>query len=466
MTAYMKKNIRTDSLIITGFAVAHALTAMMLGVFNISDELILTLLTMAMTVILCLRHGLNIEVTAACVIVVNMAGFLLGTEGAALLSKALHKPTMVSSIVTFVTTIILGWGTFWITRIFSGSGGKTDTQAVSKSQTRILITSFVLIFFLRILVFVFSSTGHNPWSTIEILSMILSNTAVIISLVCINIIFVRFRRQIRDSLGTKVYWFIFTLYLLITSQLSAYIVCLSPDGLIRPEVSAEFIHLCMLCLIVEISVYCIIYLANHSLEVQQQMIIEKEKRHYAQFRYEKLKQQVNPHFLFNSLNVLDSLVLDSRTEQASEFIHKLAGLYRYMLSTEDSRLVTLGREMDFVRSFVLLMRTRFPDGFEVVEEIAEADLQKMMPPCAVQMLVENALKHNAVSSTRPLRISLRSEDGGLEVSNELIPKKSKSPSTGVGLKYIKQQYTDLGGGDVRIEDGDGRYVVWLPLIEQ
>ena len=82
------------------------------------------------------------------------------------------------------------------------------------------------------------------------------------------------------------------------------------------------------------------------------------------------------------------------------------------------------------------------------------------------MLVENALKHNAVSSTRPLRISLRSEDGGLEVSNELIPKKSKSPSTGVGLKYIKQQYTDLGGGDVRIEDGDGRYVVWLPLIEQ
>lgn len=112
MTAYMKKNIRTDSLIITGFAVAHALTAMMLGVFNISDELMLTLLTMAMTVILCLRHGLNIEVTAACVIVVNMAGFLLGTEGAALLSKALHKPTMVSSIVTFVTTIILGWGTF------------------------------------------------------------------------------------------------------------------------------------------------------------------------------------------------------------------------------------------------------------------------------------------------------------------------------------------------------------------
>ena len=78
MTAYMKKNIRTDSLIITGFAVAHALTAMMLGVFNISDELMLTLLTMAMTVILCLRHGLNIEVTAACVIVVNMAGFLLG----------------------------------------------------------------------------------------------------------------------------------------------------------------------------------------------------------------------------------------------------------------------------------------------------------------------------------------------------------------------------------------------------
>ena len=460
----MKKDLKTNSLIILAFALAHALTATMLGVFNVNDELMLTLLTMAMTVIICLRHDLNIEVTAACVIVVNVAGFLIGTEGGILLAKILRNPIAASSIVTFVTTLILGWASYWITGIFSGSGGKTDTHAVSRSQTRILIAAFVLIFFLRILVFVFSSTAHNPWSTIEILSMILSNTAVIISLVCINIIFIRFRQQIRDSLGTKVYWFIFTLYLLITSQLSAYIVCLSPDGLIRPDVSAEFIQLCILCLVVEVSAYCIIYLANHSLEVQQQMIIEKEKRHYAQFRYEKLKQQVNPHFLFNSLNVLDSLVLDSRTEQASEFIHKLAGLYRYMLSTEDSRLVTLGREMDFVRSFVLLMKTRFPDGFELVEEIAEADLQKMVPPCAVQMLVENALKHNAVSSARPLRISLRSEDGGLEVSNELIPRKSKSPSTGVGLKYIKQQYTDLGGGDVRIEDGDGRYVVWLSLI--
>ena len=458
----MKRDTKINGLIVTAFALAHAAVAYTLGRFGFSDELMLTLLTMAMTVVLCLRRGLNIELTAACVIVVNVVGFMVGTKGGALLGKVIEDPVIVSSVATLLTTIILGWGVSALTGIFARPG--RQNRSIPTAQIRILIIAFALIFLLRLLVFVFSSDGRNPWSTLETVSMILSDSAAVITIICVNIIFIRFSRKIRDEVGKKCFWFIFILFILITSQMTAYIVCLAPESVIHPDVSAEFIQLCTLCLVVDISAYCIIYLANHSIEVQQAMRTEKEKRHYAQFRYEKLKQQVNPHFLFNSLNVLDSLVLEGQTEEASEFIHKLAGLYRYMIRNEEERLVPLRSEMEFVDAFIDLMRTRFPAGFEVTEEVGEDDLKKMVPPCAVQMLVENAFKHNAVSEARPLKIALRSVPGGLEVRNELIPRASKAPSTGVGLKYIRQQYRDLDGSEVPVEETEMEYIVRLPLI--
>lgn len=483
----MKKDTKINALIISAFALAHAAVAYALGVFGLSDELMLTLLTMAMTVVLCLRRRLNIEITAAFVIVVNVAGFLIGTEGGVLLGKVVLDSVAASSVVTFLTTVILGWGTDSISKAFSrrvnDSGGAEDagapgnsghadnagvpdsqTKALTRAQTRVLIFAVAFIFLLRLLVFAFSSSGRNPWSTLEILSMILSNSAAIIALICVNIIFIRFRRKIIGGVGRKCFWFIFILFLLITSQMVAYIVCLSPGSVIRPDTSADFIQLCVLCLVTDVSAYCMIYLANHSIEIQQAMRTEKEKRHYAQFRYEKLKQQVNPHFLFNSLNVLDSLVTEGRNPEASEFIHKLAGLYRYMIRNEEERLVPLHSELEFVEAYIDLMRTRFPNGFEVKEEVSVEDLKKRVPPCAVQMLVENAFKHNAVSETRPLKIGIRSAGGGLEVRNDLIPRASHPHSTGVGLKYIRQQYADLGGGEVTAGRDGTEYLVRLPLI--
>ncbi len=461
----MNKDTKTDGFIILAFALAHAGTAYALGRFGISDELMLTLLTMAMTVVLCLHRSLNIEIAAACVIVANVAGFLIGTEGGVLLRKVILDPVAVSSLVTFLTTIILGWGTAALTKAFPQGAHGQDKTGIPGAQMRVLIFAFLFIFLLRLLIFVFSTSGRNPWSTLEILSMILSNSAVIITLICVNIIFIRFRKRIIDGVGKKCFWFIFILFLLITSQMIAYIVCLSPDSVIPPGTSTDFIQLCILCLVTDISAYCIIYLANHSIEVQQTIRTEKEKRHYAQFRYEKLKQQVNPHFLFNSLNVLDSLVVEGQNGEASEFIHKLAGLYRYMIRNEEERLVPLSGEMEFVDAFIDLMRTRFPRGFEVEEDIREEDLKKRVPPCSVQMLVENAFKHNAVSEKCPLKIALRSSAEGLLVCNALIPRASKSPSTGVGQKYIRQQYSDLGGGEVLVEKTETEYRVTLPLIQ-
>ena len=462
----MKKDTKINSLIILGFALAHAVAALVLGLFDLGDEPLLTFLTMALIAILCIRKNLKIEITAAFVILANIIGFFIGTKLGETLRALIGDPVAASVTATFITTVLLGYGTSLLTGALARGRGRALEESNAKPQVMMLVIAFLTIFLLRMLIFAFASTGISQWTTFEVFSMILSNSAVMITLICLDIIFIRFSAQLRREFGAGVWWFIFALFILICSQISAYIVGLNPRNHIVPDVSLEFFQLSILCIIVDIALYSIIYLANYSLETQQAIGREKEKRHYAQFRYEKLKQQVNPHFLFNSLNVLDGLVVEGMNGEASEYIHKLAGLYRYMLQSEDKRLVSLEEEMDFVNAYIDLMHTRFPEGFEVSRDIRSQDLEKTVPPCSVQMLVENAFKHNAVSKANPLRISIISDGHVLEVRNNLVPRQSASPSTGLGQNYIRQQYIDLKGGDVVIGSTKTDYFVRLPLIKR
>ena len=462
----MKKDTKINSLIILGFALAHAVAALVLGLFDLGDEPLLTFLTMALIAILCIRKNLKIEITAAFVILANILGFFIGTKLGETFRALIGDPVAASVTATFITTVLLGYGTSLLTGALARGRGRAIEENNSKPQVMMLVIAFLTIFLLRMLIFAFASTGISQWTTFEVFSMILSNSAVMITLICLDIIFIRFSAQLRREFGAGVWWFIFALFILTCSQISAYIVGLNPRNHIAPDVSLEFFQLSILCIIVDIALYSIIYLVNYSLETQQAIGREKEKRHYAQFRYEKLKQQVNPHFLFNSLNVLDGLVVEGMNEEASEYIHKLAGLYRYMLQSEDKRLVSLEEEMDFVNAYIDLMHTRFPEGFEVSRDIRTQDLEKTVPPCSVQMLVENAFKHNAVSKANPLKLSIISDGHVLEVRNNLIPRQSASPSTGLGQNYIKQQYIDLKGGDVVIGSTKTDYFVRLPLIKR
>ena len=186
--------------------------------------------------------------------------------------------------------------------------------------------------------------------------------------------------------------------------------------------------------------------------------------HPAQFRYMKLKQQVNPHFLFNSLNILDCLVCEQRTEQASAYIHKLAGIYRYMLQNEEETLVRLREEMAFVGMYVDLLQVRFPEGFRVETDIPDEAMNRHVLPCSVQLLIENAIKHNSVGADRPLVIRIVAGAGAVTVSNNLQLKVSGTTSTRVGLNYIRQQYLDLSGIPIGIRRTDTEYCVTLPLL--
>jgi LytS/YehU family sensor histidine kinase len=184
----------------------------------------------------------------------------------------------------------------------------------------------------------------------------------------------------------------------------------------------------------------------------------------AQYRYMKLKGQVNPHFLFNSLNILDCLVCEEKTEQASTYIHKLAGIYRYMIKSEDEEIVPLRDELTFVEQYVDLLKLRFPEGFEVEINAPDQMMSRYVLPCSIQLLIENATKHNAVTSDNPLRIRIDIDAKTVRVSNNIIPKVTRTESTGLGQKYIRQQYMDLSGKTIEIQNDGKTYCVTLPLL--
>ncbi len=301
------------------FAALHAMATLGCRYLGLNDEMALTILTIAMVVIICLQKNLNIEFTAASIIIVKVVGYIMGNLGAKFFQLIIDSLGIVHALSTFLTTEIIGWS--------------------------------------------------------------------------------------------------------------------------------------------------IIFMVNHVLITKIEMKEEREKANMAQYRYIKLKHQVNPHFLFNSLNILDCLICDDMKERASTYTHKLAGIYRYMLKSEDEMLVPLHEELVFVGMYTDLLKERFPLGFEVEIDVPEKLMGRSVLSCSLQLLIENATKHNAVSEEAPLKIRVEADDDSVRVTNNIIPKMTRNVSTGLGQKYIRQMYMDLAGKQIRIEKTDQEYSVTLPLIK-
>ncbi|MBQ4388380.1 MAG: histidine kinase [Bacteroidales bacterium] len=208
----------------------------------------------------------------------------------------------------------------------------------------------------------------------------------------------------------------------------------------------------------------ILWMAYHVIKAQRDYKQEKRKRHEAQYSYDRLKTQIEPHFLFNSLNTLSSIVDTGNNQDAKLFIQKLSAIYRYLLDTEDEHLVFLSEELQFVDQYASLMRIRFPEGLSFQVEIGREAQNRYVIPCSIQLLVENAIKHNVVSAREPLCIRISIEGDYLVVSNNLNPKLTSQPSTGNGQRYIRQRYHDEVEREVIIEKSQSEYIVKLPLL--
>lgn len=198
---------------------------------------------------------------------------------------------------------------------------------------------------------------------------------------------------------------------------------------------------------------------------KKNLAIEIGKKNKARLQYNKLKRQLNPHFLFNSLNVLDYLV-HTDPDRASVFIKKLAANYRYLLNNEEQELVFLHNEIKFAQSYFDLMKERFDKGLEMKMDIPVSFHDCMIVPCGLQLLIENATKHNVISSDSPLRIEVYTEKDQIVVKNNLQPKLSTSPSFGMGLNNLCGQYSGMFNREVLIEKSDRYFVVKVPLLNQ
>lgn len=177
-----------------------------------------------------------------------------------------------------------------------------------------------------------------------------------------------------------------------------------------------------------------------------------------------LQSQVNPHFLFNSLNSLSSLI-DDDPGRASQFVNELSLVYRYLLRANDQTLTTLSSELDFIQSYYHLLKTRHGNGLDLRISVDEDNQMKLLPPLTLQLLVENAVKHNITSAKQPLTIEVfTANDGQLVVRNNLQRKKTRILSNGVGLSTIATHYQKLQQPAPIVTDEDGQFTITLPLI--
>ncbi|GAB3953421.1 hypothetical protein GCM10028805_37100 [Spirosoma harenae] len=217
-------------------------------------------------------------------------------------------------------------------------------------------------------------------------------------------------------------------------------------------------------------VYYVVYEGGYVLQAWQQMFNHNEqvKKTRLTHQLNQLRSQLNPHFLFNSLNSL-SMLIQENPRQAETFVEELSSVYRYVLRTNNYKegnpeLTTLQRELQFIRSYFDLLKIRFGRGIDLHIDVDSRYLNHQLPPLTLQLMVENAVKHNVILPESPLRVAIVTENLQLLIQNNLQRKNTAVHSTKVGLTSIATKYRLLGSGDISICEETGQFVVKLPLL--
>jgi ligand-binding sensor domain-containing protein len=191
---------------------------------------------------------------------------------------------------------------------------------------------------------------------------------------------------------------------------------------------------------------------------EQQLLSEK-----AESQFQLLKSQVNPHFLFNNFSTLMAIIEEDK-DTAIEYVGKLSAFFRNVLEYRDKDLIPLSEELEIVDNYLFLQRKRYGDNLRVEKRVDSKSLSSMIPPLTLQLILENAVKHNIVSLAKPLNINIRTEADRLIVENTLQIRKTSEPSTGMGLANIRSRYEIFSGKEIVIEQTEDLYRISLPLI--
>jgi sensor histidine kinase YesM len=218
----------------------------------------------------------------------------------------------------------------------------------------------------------------------------------------------------------------------------------------------------LFCTLTVVAIYESIYFMNELKKSVQEKELLKRESLYAQL--DALKTQVNPHFLFNNLNTLVSIIPED-PQRAVAFVQQLAKVYRHILEVKDEQSIPLKEELDVLRAYAFLLKTRFGDNLEISINVPDEKLERKIIPLSLQILMENAIKHNIVSGEKPLKINVFAENGRLVVTNNLQKKNQIIESTGIGLENIRNRYRLLSDRQVEVRENSSDFTVSIPLIE-
>jgi two-component system, LytTR family, sensor kinase len=209
-------------------------------------------------------------------------------------------------------------------------------------------------------------------------------------------------------------------------------------------------------------VNAIVYFMNRLKKAE--LNAEQLKKISIESQFEALRNQINPHFLFNSFNVLSSLVYKD-ADTSSKFISQLSNVYRYLLYNQDKKIIAVKDELEFIQSYLFLLKIRFEENIVIDTKIDCVEDHYFVAPAVLQMLIENAIKHNVVSKKNPLSIKLFCDKGFIVVHNNLQEKQVKEASTYVGLRNIQARYRLLTDKEVQIEKSSTHFTVRVPILE-
>ncbi|MEO1262857.1 MAG: sensor histidine kinase [Bacteroidota bacterium] len=258
-----------------------------------------------------------------------------------------------------------------------------------------------------------------------------------------------------DVLFTALCLFIFPLLLLLLAYPTDFVD--EQDDIWVVWVSS----LIIVFIIVSIEIFWYMLKKRQQLEAQN----ERLQRNEEMSKYQALMNQLNPHFLFNSLNVLSYLVYKDQ-RGAEQFIEELSKMYRYIIQLNETYLVPLKKEMDFIDSYIYLQKIRHRNNLTYESEVDAKSFQKYIPPLTLEVLLENAIKHNVIDAEKPLHIKLSSQNGHLIVENNVQPRnENEVQSTHVGLKNLSEKFYILESEPPEFYIKDGRFIAKIPLLQ-
>jgi len=195
------------------------------------------------------------------------------------------------------------------------------------------------------------------------------------------------------------------------------------------------------------------------------IMAEKYKKDSIESKFNNLKNKINPHFLFNTFNAL-SEIIEEDPPKASKLVNELSDVYRYVLDNQEINWIPLKKEIDFVYAYINLFKMRFEDNLISDIEIPEEYLNYQIAPLTLQLLIENAIKHNEISSKKPLKIQISVKDGILEVKNNLQLKTIINSGSSFGLKNLKERYKHLTNNSINILQTDAEFIVRIAIYKE